>query len=327
MKLPVHSLLRFTSAFAAAIAVCAATYQPAAAEYPDRPIRMIVAYAAGGTADIVGRVVGEALSVKLGVPVAIENQGGAAGAIAAQAVAKSDPDGYTILLGGSAMFGILPHITKVNYDPVNDFTPIANLGESQRVIAVNNDFPAKTLAEFVAYGRANKGKLNFGSAGIGSSIHVMTEIFLRDAGIEAVHLPFRGSALAIQALMRGDIHVYVDGTLIPQVQQGSLRALAAATDQRLAIFPDLPTLAELGYPNVRTSGWQAILGPAKMPANAIAVINRHLAEIYKDPAFLERLKKAGVVPRYRNGEDLAAELREDSRYFGDVIQRYKISAK
>jgi tripartite-type tricarboxylate transporter receptor subunit TctC len=314
---------------ALALAVLATLCLPrtAVAAYPERTIRLVVAYPAGGTGDLVGRIVADALSARLGVSVVVENQSGASGAIAAATVARAPPDGHTILLGGNAIFAILPHVTKVNYDGVKDFTAIANLSESLRVLAVSTAVPAKTLPEFVDHARRVSGKLNFGSAGIGSTLHVMTEIFQREAGFEAVHVPFRGSTPAVQALLRGDIDFLIDTVVIPYVEQGTLRGLAAVSDRRLPTLPDLPTLVELGYPNVRTSGWQALLGPANLPPEVVVMLNRHLADIFNDAAFLDRLAKVGVWPRYRPPSALDLDLREDIDYFGGIIRRYKIGAQ
>ena len=301
--------------------------QPTAAAYPDRPIKLVVAYPAGGTGDLVGRIVADALSTRLGVSVVVENQSGASGAIAAAAVARAPADGYTLLLGGNAIFAILPHVTKVNYDGVKDFTAIANLSESLRVLAVSPTMTVKSLPEFVEHARRNRGKLNFGSAGIGSTMHVMAEIFQREADLGAVHVPFRGSTPAVQALLRGDIDFLVDTVVIPYVEQGTLRGLAAVSDRRLPTLPDLPTLLEFGYSNVRTSGWQALLGPASLPPEAVATLNRHLADIFNDGAFLDRLAKVGVSPRYRASAALDRDLREDNDYFGGIIRRYKIGGQ
>jgi tripartite-type tricarboxylate transporter receptor subunit TctC len=319
--------LGWGSALTLAVLTTFCLSRPAAAAYPERTIRLVVAYPAGGTGDLVGRIVADALSARLGVSVVVENQSGASGAIAAATVARAPADGYTILLGGNAIFAILPHVTKVNYDGVKDFTAIANLSESLRVLAVSPAVPAKTLPEFVDHARRNRGKLNFGSAGIGSTLHIMTEIFQREAGFEAVHVPFRGSTPAVQALLRGDIDFLIDTVVIPYVEQGTLRGLAAVSDRRLPTLPDLPTLLELGYPNVRTSGWQALLGPAGMSPEAVATLNRHLAEIFNDGAFLDRLAKVGVWPRYRASSALGQDLREDDGYFGGIIRRYRIGGQ
>ncbi|WP_439597564.1 Bug family tripartite tricarboxylate transporter substrate binding protein [Falsiroseomonas sp.] len=300
---------------------------PAFAAFPDRPIRLVVAYAAGGTGDLVGRLVGEGLSARLGVPVVVENQGGAGGAIAARAVARAAPDGTTMLLAGNAIFAILPHITQVGFDPVRDFTAIANISESQRLLAVRNTLPVATLAELVDYGRRNPGKLNYGSSGIGSTLHVMTEMFRREAGFEAVHIPFRGSAPAVQAMLGGDVDFLIDTVVIQHVQQGRLRGLAAVGDRRLPQLPNIPTLAEQGFPNVRTSGWQALMGPAGMPPEIVATIARHVEAMLQEPAFLDRLGRIGVVPSFRSPSQLAEDLAEDTRQFGAIIRSAGISAE
>ncbi|PZW48606.1 tripartite-type tricarboxylate transporter receptor subunit TctC [Humitalea rosea] len=299
----------------------------ASAAFPDRPIRLIVAYAAGGTGDLVGRMVAEALSAKLGVPVVVENQGGAGGAIAARAVSRAAPDGYTTLLAGNALFAILPHLTNVGYDPVKGFTPIANISESQRLLAVRSTLPVATLAELVEYGKRNPGKLNYGSSGIGSTLHVMTEMFRREAGFDAVHIPFRGSAPAVQAMLGGDVDFMIDTVVIQHVLQGRLRGLAAVGDRRLPQFPDIPTMAEQGYPGVRTSGWQALMGPPDMPAEIVNLLAGQVEAMLREPVVLERLSRVGVVPSFRTPAQLAEDLREDNRQFGAIIRNSGITAE
>ena len=301
--------------------------RPALAAWPERPLRMIVAYAAGGTGDLVGRMVAESLAGKLGVPVVVENQGGAGGAIAARAIARAAPDGYTIMLAGNAIFAILPHLSNVGYDPVRDFTAIANISESQRLLAVRNTLPVTNLRDFVAYAKANPGKLNYGSAGIGSTLHVMTEMFRREAGFEAVHIPFRGSAPGVQAMLSGDVDFMIDTGVIAHAVQGRLRPLAAVGDRRLPQFPDVPTLAEGGYPNVRTSGWQALMGPPGMPDAVVAPIATHVEAMLREPAFLDRLARVGVVPSYRTPSQLRGDLIEDHRQFGGIIRAIGITAE
>lgn len=321
-----RSWLRSAALIAVVLASLGACREARAA-YPDRPIRIVVAYAAGGTGDLVGRLVAEGLRVRLGVTVIVENQGGASGAIATAAVARSKPDGYTLLLAGNALFAILPHMQKVNYDPVKDFTAVANLGEGLRVLAINKAVSAVTLAEFVAYAKSNPGKLNYGSAGIGSTLHIMTETFRRAAGFDAVHVPFRGAGPATQALLQGDIQFLIDTTVIPHVEQGTLRGLAAVSDRRNPDLPDLPTLAELGYPTIRTSGWQALLGPAGLPRDVVDALNEQLVELFKDPAFVSRLRKVGVTPRYRGPSELDKDLREDHEYFGAILEQLQLKMK
>ncbi len=311
----------------AAMGMAAAIPATPAHAFPDRPLRLVVAYAAGGTGDLVGRLVGEALATRLGVPVVVENQGGAGGAIAARAVSRAAPDGHTILLAGNAIFAILPHMANVGYDPVTGFTPIANISESQRLLAVRNTLPVTTLAELVTYGKRNPGRLNYGSSGIGSTLHVMTEMFRREAGFEAVHIPFRGSAPGVQAMLAGDVDFMIDTVVIQHVQQGRLRGLAAVGDRRLPQLPDIPTLAEQGFPNVRTSGWQALMGPPGMAPAVVAQLAGRVEAMLVEPAFLERLARVGVVPSYRSPSQLAEDLAEDTRQFGALIRAAGITAE
>ena len=307
--------------------VFAAFTAPAGAAFPDRPIRMIVAYAPGGTGDLVGRLVAEAIAQRLGTSVVVENQGGAGGAIAARAVSRAAPDGYTILLAGNAIFAILPHLGNVGYDPVAGFTTIVNISESQRVLAARNTLPVTNLAQFVSYAKQHAGRLNYGSAGIGSTLHVMTEMFRREAGFDAVHIPFRGSAPAVQAMLSGDVDFMIDTGVIQHVEQGRLRGLAVVGDRRLPQLPDIPTLAEQGYPNVRTSGWQALMGPAGMPPEIVNLFAAQVEAMLREPAFVERLGRVGVVPSFRTPAQLADDLREDNRQFGEIIRAAAISAE
>jgi tripartite-type tricarboxylate transporter receptor subunit TctC len=311
-------------ALAAAVAVTAG---PAAATgYPDRPIRLIIAYTPGGTGDLVGRIIADALALRLGVPVVAVNQGGANGAIGARTAAAAAPDGYTLLLAGNAIFSILPHLSNVGYD-FSNFTPIANISESQRLLAVRNNLPVSTLAELVEYGKRHPGRLNYGTSGIGSTLHIMTEMFLRDAGIQAQHIPFRGSAPSVQAMFAGDVDFTIDTIVIPHVQQGRLRGLAAVGDRRLSQLPELPTLAELGYPNVRTSGWQALMGPAGMPAQIVNQLAAHVESTTRNPAVLERMARGGVEPSFRSPERLTQDLLEDNQVFGTMIRSAGIVAQ
>jgi tripartite-type tricarboxylate transporter receptor subunit TctC len=300
---------------------------PARAAWPDRPVRLVVAYPPGGTGDLVGRLVAEGLGRRAGGNVVVENQGGAGGVIAARAVSRAAPDGYTLLLAGNAIFVIQPHLGDVGFDPLRGFSPIANISESQRVLATRPSLPVASLAELVAYGRQNQGRLNYGSAGIGSSLHVMTEMFCQAAGFQAVHVPFRGSAPGAQALLAGDIDFMIDTVVIQHVQQGRLRGLAAVAERRLPQLPELPTLAEQGYPGVRTSGWQAVLGPPGMPPELVAGLAGHLGAMQADLAFLDGLARLNAVPNFRGPAQFSIDLAEDHRQFGEIVRARGIRAE
>ena len=319
-----HWLRRLLIALVAALALAGA---PANAAFPDRPLRLIIAYTPGGTGDVVGRLIAEALAPRLGVPVVAVNQGGANGAIGARAVSAAAPDGYTILLAGNAIFSILPHLGNAGFDPDKGFTAIANISESQRLLAVRNTLPVTTLAELVDRAKRNPGRLNYGSSGIGSTLHIMTEMLQRDAGFQATHIPFRGSAPAVQAMMSGDVDFMIDTVVIQHVQEGRLRGLAAVGDNRLPQFPNLPTLVELGYPNVRTSGWQALMGPPGMPPEIVNLLASHVEASVREPAFIARLARVAVAPRYRGPAQLTAELREDREAYGAIIREAGIRSE
>ena len=315
--MPVRSLAAVTAVLAASSVLMLAP--SARAQFPERAIRLSVSFPAGGTGDAVGRVLADALSVRLKTTVVVDNQGGAGGTIGAAAVARAAPDGYTMLLSATAVFAIIPHMRKVDFDPIKDLKPIARVGESLRAIAVNPNVPATTLAEFIAYAKKNPGKLNYGSAGAGSTVHILTEAFQRAAGIEMVHVPYRGAAPALQGLLEGSIDVLIDTVVIPQIKSGSVRGLATVGDERLAELPELATLAEAGFPGVRTSGWTGLFGPARLPPPLVALYAKNVEEAFADRAFADRLVLTGSKPAFLGPEAFAKYVADDNAYFGRLI--------
>jgi tripartite-type tricarboxylate transporter receptor subunit TctC len=311
---------------AAALATCVPC-TTASAAFPDRPIRLIVSFPPGGPSDAVARVLAEGLGQKVGVPVVVENQGGAAGTIAAGMVARAAPDGYTMLVSATAVFAVVPNLRKVDFDPARDLAPIARIGESLRVLAVNPRLPVKTLSEFITYAKDNPGKLNYGSSGQGSTVHVLTEAFRHAAGINIVHIPYRGAGPSLTGLLAGDVDILMDTVVVPHIQGGRLIGLAAAGEERLPELPDLPTLAELGLSSVRTSGWTALFGPAKLPPDLVEIYTRAVEALFRDEAFLKRIVTTGSKPALLGPAAFADHVRKDYEYFGNVIRELGIKAQ
>jgi tripartite-type tricarboxylate transporter receptor subunit TctC len=288
--------------------------------FPDKPIRMVVSFPAGGTGDAVARVLADGLSARMKQTVVVDNQGGAAGTIGAAAVARAAPDGYTMLVSATSVFAIVPNMRKVEFDPIADLKPVARVGESLRALAISPKLPVKSVAELVAYAKKNPGKLNYGSAGPGSTVHILTESFRRAAGIDVQHIPYRGAAPALQGLFAGDVEMLIDTVVIPHIKSGTVRGLAAVGPARLAELPDLPTLAEAGYPSVRTSGWSALFGPAKLPPELVTFYAGHVEALFKDKAFVARLIATGSVPAFLGPAPFADYVKEDNAYFGKLIR-------
>jgi tripartite-type tricarboxylate transporter receptor subunit TctC len=235
-------------------------------------------------------------------------------------VARAAPDGYTMLVSATSVFAVVPHMRKIDFDPIGDLRPVARIGESLRALAVNPKLPVKSVAELVAYAKKNPGKLNYGSAGPGSTVHILTESFRRAAGIDIQHIPYRGAAPAMQGLLAGDIEMLIDTVVIPHIKSGAVRGLAAVGPVRLDEMPDLPTLAEAGYAGVRTSGWTALFGPAKLPPELAALYAGHVEALFKDKAFLTRLIATGSVPAFLGPAPFADYVKEDNAYFGKLIR-------
>jgi tripartite-type tricarboxylate transporter receptor subunit TctC len=292
----------------------------ALAEFPERPIRLIVSFPPGGLGDTVGRILADGLSARTGATIVIDNQGGAAGTIGAANAARAAPDGYTMLVSALSVFAIVPNMRKVEFDPLSDLQPIARIAEASRAFAIHPRIPAQTLAEFVSFAKQNPGKLNYGSAGVGSAVHILTESFRRAAGIDMQHVPYRGAAPALQDLLAGNIDVLIDAVVVPFVQAGTLRGLAVAGETRMAELPDLPTLAESGYPAVRTSGWQGLFGPANLPADVLNFYSRNIATLYANEAFRQRLIAVSAVPAYLGPAEFARQVADDNAYFGKLIR-------
>ncbi|WP_246785127.1 tripartite tricarboxylate transporter substrate binding protein [Bradyrhizobium sp. S69] len=300
-----------------------------AADYPAHPIKLVVPYVAGGPTDLFGRLVGDFLGRDLKQPVIIENKAGAQGAIGAEAVARSEPDGYTLFVTAGSILVLNPMLyKKLSYDPVRDFRMLAIMTDAPVVMEVHPSVPARTVAEFVAYARQNPGKINFGSAGTGGTIHLAGEMFKQITGIEMTHVPYKGAGPALADLLAGNIQVMFDtmSTALPPIRSGSVRALAVSSEQRSPDLPDVPTMAESGYPEYRVSVWYGIAAPAKLPDDIAARISASLDRAMNDDAFRAQLEKIGFpVFRPRSAAAIKEFIDADRARWSAVIKAQNIS--
>jgi tripartite-type tricarboxylate transporter receptor subunit TctC len=325
MKRLARSVLVSCLVFAGALVV----KEGKAAEFPARPIRLVVPYAAGGPTDIFGRLVAEYLGRDLKQSVFVENKAGAQGAIGADTVAHAEPDGYT-LFGTSGSVLILNPLLykKLTYDPVRDFRILALVTEVPVILCVHPSVPARTIAEFVAYARQNPGKLNFGSAGTGSFTHLAGEMFKQMAAIEMTHVAYKGAALALTDVMSGHIQLMFESvsSTLPHLRSGSLRALGVSSTQRVSDLPDVPTIAESGYPEYFVSVWNAVAAPAGLPDDVSQILTDSLDRMMNDAGFRASLEKLGYTAlRSRSAAAITEFIDADRNRWSGVIKAQNIS--
>jgi len=305
-----------------AVIVLAATGPALAQAWPNKPIRLVVNFPPGGAADQIARSVGVPLGEALGQPIVIENRPGANGNIGADAVAKSPPDGYTLLMSSGGAFSVNPHLyTKLPFDPLKDLVPVAAAARILVFLVVRPDLPAKSVDEFVALARANPGKLTYGSPGSGSSPHIAGEMLKRAAKIDIVHVPYKGAAPALTDLLGGQLDFMFDpGIGLPQVRAGKLRLLAVGSPKRSPLFPDTPTLAEAGMVGFDADSWFGFYAPAGVPADILARLNREINRALQTPAVRERITALGAEAVALGAEEFAALQRADRERFGVVVR-------
>jgi tripartite-type tricarboxylate transporter receptor subunit TctC len=263
-------------------------------KYPARPIRLIVPFAPGGGADIAGRAIAQKLSERFGQQVVVDNRPGAGGNVGTELVLRAPPDGYTLLLVSSS-YGANPALYKLGFDPVTAFAPITLVSQQPFIMAINTGVPAKSVKEFVAYAKANPGKLNYLSSGAGGIQHLATELFKSMAGLDIVHIPYKGGSSGLNDLLAGHVHMEFGTVLstLPIVRNGQLRALAVTTSTRSPVLPDLPTLAESGVSGYHVSGWYAVLAPAATPRPVTGLLNREIVSLLQAPEVKERFAREG----------------------------------
>jgi tripartite-type tricarboxylate transporter receptor subunit TctC len=313
---------------AAAVALAIAP-NAGAAEFPARPIRIVVPYVAGGPTDVFARIVADFLGHDLKQTTIVENRGGAQGAIAAEMVAHAEPDGYTLFVSAGSVIVLNPMLyKKLSYDPAKDFRVLAVMTEVPVVMEVHPSVPAKTIAEFVAYAKQNPGKLNFGSPGTGGVVHLAGEMFKQMAGIEMTHVPYKGSAPALTDLLAGNIQVMFESvsTSLPPIRSGLIRPLGVSSAQRFHDLPDVPTIAESGYPDYRVSVWFGVAAPAKLPEEVAQTLSNSLNRAMNDETFRASLEKIGYsVFRPRSPAAIAEFIDADRARWANVIKTQHIS--
>jgi tripartite-type tricarboxylate transporter receptor subunit TctC len=317
--------MRRSAIVALAACLVLVTGGAAAQSYPQSPIRLVVPFAPGGGADLMARILADPLGKRLGQPIVIENKPGGGATLGADLVAKSAPDGYTLLWTTPGPQITNPYLMpKLPYNPFGDFTPVATVVTAVNVLVVTPSLPVKSVTELIAYAKANPGKLNFSSAGVGASSHLSGELFKLMAGIEIVHVPYRGSGPSLQDLLAGNVQMAIDtvAVLLPHIQSGGVRALGVATLARNPTLPDLPPIAET-LPGFDGSSINYINGPAGMPQPIVERLNREINAVLSDPEVAKRMEAAGFTPIIESRPALVKRIADEQEKWKKVIERIK----
>ncbi|MGP1613722.1 MAG: Bug family tripartite tricarboxylate transporter substrate binding protein [Pollutimonas bauzanensis] len=295
----------------------------AADAYPSKPIRLIVGFAPGGATDVLARSLANRLSAKFPKGIIVENRVGAGGLIGANAVAKANPDGYTLAFASTGAFSIAPYIQKtLPYDAIKDFTPVGLIAQNTHVLVVNPDVPAKTVKELVDYAKSNPGKLSYGSFGNGSTSHLLAEQFKTAAGVDAVHIPYAGSPAMVTSTMAGDTAFAVDTlqSSLPYIRSGKLRALAVISESRSPVASDIPTFKEGGIDGIDLKNWYGVVAPAGTPESVVTMLSQDIAEVVADPDFRAFLAQQGSEPAAASGEEFSKFLAAQSKRWGELVK-------
>lgn len=309
-------LLAVASVFTACMSVAPAQ------DWPQRPVTLVVPFAAGGNTDSIARIAAQALSDSFGKSFVVENRPGAGGAIAADTVAKAQPDGYTLLIAALPVMAVVPAINKVKFDSQKDFAPISNIATNPFVIVVNKDIPVKSLAEFVAYVKARQGQLSYGSAGVGSLNHLSMALFLKRAGLEMTHVPYKGNAPALGDVVAGHIPAMFSNLsdALPQAAAGNVKMLAVSSEKRAPTAPEIPTVIESGYPDFNVLTWNGLMAPAGTPPEVVDRIAAVLGKAAKDPKFAKQLSEIGADPLGSTPDEYKAMLARDIATWKEAVE-------
>jgi tripartite-type tricarboxylate transporter receptor subunit TctC len=306
----------------AAAAICSGAHAADAA-YPSKPVTIIVPFGAGGVADAIPRIVGQKLTEMWNVPVIIENRPGASGNLGMGQVARAAPDGYTLGLAPTGNLTVNPLLyTNLNFDTAKDLAPITLLATSPNILVVNPAVPAKDFKSFVEYAKSKPGKLNFASPGAGSGAHLAGELLNQSADLKTVHIPYNGMAPAVTDVVAGNVEMMFAGvsTVLPFIRTGKLKALAVAGPKRLTQLPDVPTVAESGYPGFDVTSWYGLVAPAKTPPAILEKLQRDIATVLKDPSVRHKFEDQGVDPADTSTQEFAALIKSESRKWADIVK-------
>lgn len=320
-------MLKYVTLLAGMLLAAPAFGQDKTGDYPNRPIKIIVCVPAGGGVDTVTRIVADKLGQRLGRPVVVENRTGQSGNIGAEYVYGSDPDGYTLLASQPAPLTVNVLLyKKINFDPTK-FVPVAIMTEIPNTLTVRPDFPAKDMKEFIAYARAHPGKLNYASQGTGTTSHLTAELFSSRTGIKMLHVPYRGTAPAINDLIAGHVDMMFAelASAIELHKGGRARILAVATKERLGLLPDIPTFVESGVPDFLSDTWNAISAPPKTPPEILAKLNTEIVEVLKMPEVQQRLRTLNTSPQTTTLDQAAAVVKADTQRWSEVIKAANIT--
>jgi len=322
----VNDIARTTVTLCVALAAALAVAQPAA-DYPARPIRIIVPTAPGGAGDVIARFVGDRLGAALHAAIVVENRPGASGVIGNDLVARAPPDGYTLLFATSATQIIAAYaIPHLPYDPRRDFRPVINIGYATSVIVVNPALAVTTLGELIDYARRHPGELNYASSGGGSANHVDTEVFARLSGIRLTHVPYRGTADGYRALLNNEVQLMFGAitSALPYIEAGRLRPLVVLVERRSPLLPEVPTIAQAGLPSVDVRKWLGLLAPAATPPQIVERLNRTLDAVLHEPQVREWMDRQGLDVAGGSRDDFDAVLKADFRKWGETLRRLDI---
>jgi len=301
----------------------------ALAQYPQRAIKMIVPFPPAGATDIVGRIVAQKLTERLGQPVVVENRPGAGGTIGSDIAAKSAPDGYTILMATSSTHSVGPALQKLPYDAIKDFAAITHVADVPNVLVVSPKLPVSNLKEFIAYAKANPGKLNFASSGIGTIVHLNGEFFKMLTGVDMVHVPYKGTALSIPDLASGNVAMLFDSlaSAMPNIKSGTAKPLALNAPRRSHLLPDVPTLAEAGLPAFDRYTWFGMFAPAGTPADIVRKLQAETVAALKAPDLRERFDAVGAEPVGSTSEQFVERIRSDGVRWSEVIRKADVKVQ